>query len=163
MSSCRARTAAVSPVHMTQGLPREFLHPHRGSHLHRLHVQFKAQARLWMSPQCPVVMLRAGWLTAAARTKTSQKRARLLRASSTDFHNERSEARAGGGISGGVRPHPPAAHPLPGEQQLRRVPSRRKQEQGAGVAESCARNHKLERGRGGERTQREREGMQRKY
>lgn len=90
--------------------------------------------------------------------ENKSERARLLRASSTDFHNERCEARAGGGISGGVRPHPPAARPLPGEQQLRRVPSRRKQEQGAGVAESCVRNHKLERGRGGER-----EGMQRKF
>lgn len=46
-------------------------------------------------------------------------------------------------------------------QQLRREPSRREQQRGAGVAESCVRNHKLERGREGEGM--ERGGLQRKY
>lgn len=89
---------------------------------------------------------------AQQQQQQQRKRGSSARASSTNVHNDRGEARAGGGISGGARPRPPAALPLPGAQQLRPGPSRRKQEHGAGAAESCVRNHKLERGREGERT-----------
>lgn len=87
MSLCPAQTqhwnpqsAAVLPVHMTQGLPRKFLHPRRGSHFHRLHGPVRCAGRLSMSPHCLVVMLRAGWRSAAARrsgSETESERTRL--------------------------------------------------------------------------------------
>lgn len=64
---------------MTQGLSRKFLHPRRGSHLHRLHVQFDLQARLSMSPYCLVVMLGAGWRTAAARRRGNENKSERTR------------------------------------------------------------------------------------
>lgn len=176
MSLCPAQTqrwnpqtASVLPVHMTQGLARKFLHPRRGSHLHRLHVVCCAGPSLEVAslPGRHVTRRMADCSGARkrqrkrVRTNAAPRGSSTIHRSAPNFHNDRCEARAGGGISGGVRPHPPAAHLLPGEQQLRRVPSRRKQERGAGVAESCVRNHKLERGREGERM--ERGVMQRKY
>ena len=155
---------------MAQGFPREFLHPRRGSHLYRLHVDFDAQARLSMSPHWPAVMSGAGWRSAAARragNENESERTRLLdevpRSAGARPILTMTVARREweGGISGGVRPHPPAAHLLPGEPQLRRLPSRRERERGAGVAESRVRNHKLEREREGEKM--EIGGTQRKY
>lgn len=130
---------------MTQGLPRKFLHPRRGSRLHRLHIQYLCAGLFFFNRQHLTAYSSccdAGRPTVAATRKTTN--GVLINASpgrdrrskegpavkKNRCHGDCTKARTPlawrGGIKGAVRPHPAAARLLPGAQQPRRVPSRRK-------------------------------------
>lgn len=87
------------PVHMTQGLPRKFLHPRRSSRLDRLHIQFLCVgliSRYYFTAYSSCYG--AGWPTAAATRKTRnntrssydkcESRSAKIQKNEPNFHSE---------------------------------------------------------------------------